>query len=108
MKRILLADNHPVVREALRLAAQAIWPKWQVDEVGDLAELEATVSCRSGYQLVVLDLSLPDAKGLSGLLLIRKRLADVPILIVSARADPQTVASTHLWAPRPSSTSRRP
>ncbi len=96
MKRILIADDHPVVREALRLAAQANWPKWQVDEVADLAGLEATVSSRSGYQLVVLDLSLPDVKGLSGLLLVRKLLADVAILIVSARTDSQTIASTNL------------
>ena len=95
MKQILLADHHPLVREGLRLAAQANWPTWQVDEVGDLAGLQATAS-RSGYQLVVLDLSLPDAKGFSGLLLVRKLFTDVPVIIVSARSDPQTIASTHL------------
>jgi len=94
--RVLIADDHPIVREALQLAVSANWPRASVDAAGSLAEIEALASRRGGYDLVLLDLMLPDAHGFSGLLMLQKLLPDTPVAIVSSRNDPQTVASAYV------------
>jgi DNA-binding NarL/FixJ family response regulator len=94
--RVLVADDHPLAREALQFAIRSNWPGGVVDEAANLAEVDAALARRRDYRLVVLDLMLPDARGFSGLLLIQKLAEGVPVVIVSAREDAQTVATAHL------------
>jgi DNA-binding NarL/FixJ family response regulator len=94
--RVLVADDHPLAREALQFAIRSNWPGNQVDEAANLAQVDAALSRRKDYRLVVLDLMLPDARGFSGLLLIQKLAEGVPVVIVSAKEDAQTVATAHL------------
>jgi DNA-binding NarL/FixJ family response regulator len=95
-KRVLVADDHPLAREALRIAVRRCWPDVAIDEVGSVAQLDALLQGAAGYRLAVLDLMLPDAQGFSALLLIQKSAPNVPAVVISAREDVQTMATAHL------------
>jgi len=86
--RILVADDHPVVRRGLKslLGAQ---PGWQViDEAVD--GLEAVdKSGRLSPDVVVLDLSMPRMGGLEACRLIRKNVPQSEVLIVTQHDSPQ-------------------
>ncbi len=86
MRRVLVADDHPMYATALAMAVQKIDPAILVDSAGTLAEAE-TLTRNHAYDLILLDLMLPDVQGFSGLALLRAIRADVPIGIVSGRDD---------------------
>jgi DNA-binding NarL/FixJ family response regulator len=88
---LLLADDHPLIREGLALAARVAMPELTIDSVGSIAEAEAAIARHKGYRLALLDLILPDARGFSGFLRLQHALGDVPIVIVSARQQPELV-----------------
>ena len=60
----------------------------EVVQVSDLQAAEAEVRERS-FDLVLLDLALPDVQGMSGLLLLRQLQPAIPLAIVSARDEPR-------------------
>jgi DNA-binding NarL/FixJ family response regulator len=92
----LLADDHPLIREGLALAARVALPGIIIDSVGSIAEAETVIGQHGGYRLVLLDLVLPDAKGFSGFLRLQQLLGAVPIVIVSARQRPELVETARL------------
>jgi DNA-binding NarL/FixJ family response regulator len=94
--RVLIADDHPVVREALRLVIASKWSGFAIDEAGSVADVEALIRSHKAYKLVLLDLLLPDAHGFSGLISVKKMLETTPVVMVSTRDDPQTVASARI------------
>jgi DNA-binding NarL/FixJ family response regulator len=89
--RLLLADDHPLVREGLALAARVALPELIIDNVGSIAEAEQMVARHKGYRLALLDLVLPDARGFSGFLRLQHILDKVPIVIISARQQPELI-----------------
>ena len=94
MKRILVVDSQPLMREAIVRLLQAAFPKASIVEAGDLAGVDA--ACRAGgVGLVVLDPALPDATGLAALVAVQKRLPDAPVVVYTARRDDQMVASSN-------------
>ena len=66
-------------------------PELIIDSAGTIAEAEAAIARHRGYRLAVLDLVLPDAIGFSGFLRLQHALGDVPIVIISARQQPELV-----------------
>jgi DNA-binding NarL/FixJ family response regulator len=94
--RLLLADDHPLIREGLALAARVALPDIIIDSVGSIAEAETVIAQHPSYRLVLLDLVLPDAKGFSGFLKLQQLLGAVPIVIVSARQQPDLVETARL------------
>ena len=87
-QRVLIADDHPLTREGLALAARAALPGSVVDQAGTIAEAQNAVAARrAGYGLVLLDFMLPDARGFSGFLSLQHVLGLTPIVIVTARQD---------------------
>lgn len=89
--RLLLADDHPLVREGLALAARVAMSELIIDSAGTIAEAEAAIARHRGYKLAVLDLMLPDATGFSGFLRLQHALGEVPIVIISARQQPELI-----------------
>jgi DNA-binding NarL/FixJ family response regulator len=94
--RILIADDHPLVRDALKLVIASKWPGVAIDEAGSVSEIEALVRGGADYSLALLDLMLPDAHGFSGLIFLKKLLEKTPVVMVSSRHDTQTVATAHV------------
>ncbi len=84
--RIVIADDHPLVRGAL---SQALAGALDADivEAADLDALLRELEARPDPDLVLLDLSMPGMRGLSGLLYLRAQHPAVPVAIVSANED---------------------
>ena len=91
MPKILIADDHPLFRAALRGAA--------VDAVAQLSVLEAesldgvlqALDAHADIDLVLLDLHMPGNHGLAGLAAIRAQFPAVAVVVVSANDDPRVV-----------------
>lgn len=89
--RLLLIEDHPIMREALSATLAEIDPaRYRADLAGGLAEgLERLRA--GGIDLVLLDLALPDADGLDALASLRAAYPDVPVAILSAATDRHTI-----------------
>jgi DNA-binding NarL/FixJ family response regulator len=86
--RILLADDHPVVRHGLRTLLSNN-PRWKIiDEAADgLEAVEKTSRLRP--DLVILDVSMPKMNGLEACRRIRKSVPESEVLIVTQHDSPQ-------------------
>lgn len=89
--RVLIADDHPLTREGMALAARAALPGVTVTTAGSIAEAVAAVERQPPDRMILLDLMLPDARGYSGLMTIQHHVPRVPIVIVSASEGPGLV-----------------
>jgi len=86
--RILIVDDHPVVRRGLRALLSAR-PGWEVvDEAADGVEA-VDKSGQLSPDVVVLDLSMPRMDGLEACRLIRKNVPASEILVVTQHDSPQ-------------------
>jgi DNA-binding NarL/FixJ family response regulator len=85
--RIIIADDHPLVRGALRQAVEGAAPRAAIVECGDLAELTRELDANSDVDLVMLDLSMPGVRGFSGLMYLRAQHPGVPVVVVSGNED---------------------
>ena len=86
--KILVADDHPLFRSALKQAINQSIPAATIIECGSIPELEAIAGQNPDTDLILLDLHMPGAKGFSGLVLLRREFPNIPIVVVS---DPETV-----------------
>jgi DNA-binding NarL/FixJ family response regulator len=92
MQHFLVIDDHPLFREAIQIAIRSVAPKAEIHEATTIeAAVDMIAGRRRGYDLALLDLSLPGTSGFDGLLLLRSRFPRQPILIVSAHDDPRIV-----------------
>jgi DNA-binding NarL/FixJ family response regulator len=85
--RILIADDHPLVRGALREAVAGAVAGASIAEAGDLQALVAELDRDSDADLVLLDLSMPGVRGFSGLMYLRAQHPGVPVVVVSGNED---------------------
>jgi len=81
---ILIADDHPLFRQALALAITRVRPGARIVEAGTLAAAARAASETPGLSLILLDLKMPGAVGYSGIALLHAEQPDVPILVVSS------------------------
>ncbi|MBS7457575.1 response regulator transcription factor [Coralloluteibacterium stylophorae] len=88
---ILIADDHPLYRLALRQAVAESAPGATIGEAEDLAGVQAALDAAPETDLVLLDLHMPGAHGLGGLAALRGAHPAVAVVIVSAHEDPATV-----------------
>jgi DNA-binding NarL/FixJ family response regulator len=86
-RRIIIVDDHPLFRAALRQTLESGGGGTAMEEAGDLAGLDRALAADRDCDLVLLDLNVPGARGFSGLLLLRAQYPEVPVMIVSAVED---------------------
>lgn len=91
MPALLIADDHPLFRAALRGAAADAVADMQVREADSLQGVLAALEDEPGIDLVLLDLHMPGNHGLAGLAAIRAQHPGVAVVVVSANEDPQVV-----------------
>ena len=89
--KILVADDHDLVREGLRYALQALAPEAEILEARSAAEVQNIVALNLKLDLVVLDLVMPGAGGFDLLCKLCDRLANTPVLVLSASDDAATM-----------------
>lgn len=87
----VIADDHPLFRGALKQALSGLGDVAEIVETGDFDATRAAVMERPDLDLLLLDLSMPGASGLSGLISLRAAHASVPVVIVSAHDDVGTI-----------------
>src|SRR5258708_9727245 len=85
--RVVIADDHPLVRRALAESLTRALGNPDFTEVGSLAEAMAALD-QGEADLLLLDLNMPGMNGLASLTGIRASHPAVPILVVSANEDP--------------------
>lgn len=89
---ILIADDHPLFRSALRQAVTlGLGPDVRLVEVASIAELETHLTDKTDWDLVLLDLNMPGAYGFSGLVLLRGQYPQIPVVMVSAQEEADVV-----------------
>ena len=84
--RIVIADDHPLIRGALRSAVSALVGDADLIEAGSFEELAPAFS-NGTVDLVLLDLTMPGVQGFSGLLYLRALHPATPVIIVSGNED---------------------
>ena len=91
---LLLADDHGLVRHGLQLLLAEILPHLRVQLAGSLAETVQLLQSAARFDLVLLDLTLSDVHGLAGLRRLREDFPYVPVVILSAQDDRDTVLAS--------------
>lgn len=86
--RILLVDDHPIVRRGLR---QVLLDAFRSATVGEASDVPgALASLRSGaWDLVLLDISLPGPSGLDLLKELQREWPELPVLVLSMHSAAQ-------------------
>ncbi len=87
--RVLIADDHPLYCDALRAVVPQACPDADIGEAASQEEVLAAVAAGRPFALVLLDLNLPGATGLSCLTALRRAVPATPIVVVSAVDDPK-------------------
>jgi DNA-binding NarL/FixJ family response regulator len=81
---IVIADDHPLFRGALRQAIGSIMPKARVIEANGMEDLNVALGQERDVDLILLDLTMPGVQGFSGLMTLRAQHPELPVVIVSA------------------------
>lgn len=87
----MIADDHPLFRGAMKQALSGVGTEPEILEAGDFETARAIVAAVSDLDLILLDLAMPGVSGLTGLVTLRGLQAGVPVVIVSAHDDPETI-----------------
>lgn len=88
MLRILIADDHSLVRAGLRQILLEEFPGAQIEEVSDAEALLKKVFT-ADWSVVISDLSMPGKSGLEALAQIKQQLPKLPVLILSIHPEEQ-------------------
>lgn len=88
---ILVADDHPLFRAALQQVVAGAFPHYRVLLAANVAELQQAAQGDQGLALLLLDLHMPGALGFSALCWFGGQLPNVPVIMVSANAQPDIV-----------------
>jgi len=88
--KILIADDHPLFREALQRVAVEVFPEHVILEVESCDQAVSIMDDQS-VELIFLDLKMPGMNGFNGLVALRNAAPSVPIIVVSATDDRETI-----------------
>ena len=92
MYKVLIADDHPLFRNALKqvlMINQSI--KMQVQESQDFISTIAALNADNDIDLLFLDLNMPGNQGLAGISTIRAQFPNTLIIVVSADEQEHTI-----------------
>ncbi len=92
MKRILIADDHPLYREALTGALRPYFEDAEISEADTLDGAMEQLQQGNPVELILLDLNMPGGEYFNALITIREAFADVPVAVVSASEGVEVVA----------------
>lgn len=87
----LVVDDHPLFLDAMKLAIHTAFPEAEIAEADSLASAFAAIDKGSNFDLVLLDLNMPGTRGFEGLLELRARYPKLPVVIVSAIDEAETI-----------------
>ena len=85
--KIVIADDHPLYRAALKQAVTKATTRVEIVEVSTMAELQDAAQEHNDADLVLLDLTMPGASGFSGLVYLKGQVPELPVVVVSGNED---------------------
>jgi len=83
-RTILIADDHPLFRQALKLAVGRAAPDAVILEAGQLGEAIEAARGAARLDLILLDLRMPGSEGFAGVALLHAERPDTPIVVISS------------------------
>ena len=89
--RLVIADDHPLFRGALRESVTGLFERVDIAEGGTFNEVAELLERGGDVDLVLLDLTMPGVRGFSGLMYLRAQYPSVPVIVVSANDDPAAI-----------------
>jgi DNA-binding NarL/FixJ family response regulator len=89
--RLVIADDHPLFRGALREAVGGLFERVDIAEAGAFDDVAKLLDESGDVDLILLDLSMPGVRGFSGLMYLRAQYPSVPVVVVSANDDPSVI-----------------
>ncbi len=90
----VIADDHPMVRDALASALRSAFDAPAISFAGSFAETQTALAAGPETDLLILDLDMPGMQGLTGLAALRGAFPTIPIAIVSATTNPAAMRQT--------------
>lgn len=92
MFRLLICDDHPAIRTALKLLAREAAPGGcEVTECASAEELLLVLARGGAFDFLTLDLQLPGRSGLQVLADIKRLRPELPVMVLSADESPERV-----------------
>ena len=91
MITLLVADDHPLYRDALRGALTLSFSDLSLLEAADLMQTVALLEEHKDIDLLLLDLHMPGSGDLFGLIHIRKLFPELPVAVVSGLEEPTII-----------------
>lgn len=91
MPQYLIVDDHPLFREALESAVRLANPDAEILQATSIETALDQIAAAPDLDLALLDLSLPGANGLSGLVRVRAARPKLPVIVVSGHEDPKII-----------------
>lgn len=88
MIRILIADDHAIVRKGLKQLILEEYPSASLAEVSDAESLMSKIT-EDNWDIVICDLSMPGRSGLDALRQIKQAYPSLPVLIMSMHPEDQ-------------------
>jgi DNA-binding NarL/FixJ family response regulator len=88
---LLIADDHPLFRGALREAVNGLFEHADIGEAGTFEEVTELLERGGEVDLILLDLHMPGVRGFSGLMYLRAQYPGLPIVVVSANDEPAVI-----------------
>ncbi|MEZ5665980.1 MAG: response regulator transcription factor [Alphaproteobacteria bacterium] len=89
--KILIADDHWVVRESLKQVTKQLSRNFEPIEAADFNEALAILEQDRGIGLMLIDLIMPGFAEFDGLRILRSRFPEIPIVVISIHDDPEYV-----------------
>ncbi|MDT8438044.1 MAG: response regulator transcription factor [Wenzhouxiangellaceae bacterium] len=89
--RLVIADDHPLFRGALRQALGALPVPVEIVEADDLETTCRRLAEDPPVDVLLLDLHMPGARGLAGLSRVRSSFPEVAVAVISAHEDPDVI-----------------
>ncbi|ARD44469.1 response regulator transcription factor [Colwellia sp. PAMC 21821] len=90
-EKIIIADDHPLFRQALLGTLKLKLTQTQWLEAQTIAELEQHLRDTPDSDLLLLDLHIPGAHGFNTLIHVRNHFPQIPVVVVSAHEDHETI-----------------
>ena len=90
--KIIIADDHPLFRNALRQALSVSYPTTHWLEAESADSLQSLLDDNDMIDLIILDLQMPGAHGYSTLIHLRTHYPAIPVVVISAHEDDNTIA----------------
>lgn len=94
MNKILIADDHPLFRDAIKSVIEEKFPGYMLMETATLDEAIDLVDENPDIDLILLDLNMPGMDGLTGIVKMRNQAPEIPLGIISAEEDKSVVLQT--------------